>query len=837
MPKVTPVLEEKQNGIEYLQEATSCNQSLLEESQIKHRNSILSCILSIRLFLIAMITLVVLLTSVSIWVTAYTMNEQAAMEQVNIVIDNMNEKIATFVNGQLIPAKYVADSMVNDYHRGYIDLTDSIREYLFDRISTFGVSVTNLCFGEGGYNTLFAYSVYADGSITFGTKRQNENLFVYKANRTTGEYYIDKPTINNMTYTIRNTDYYTESIALVDKYPNGAFGAPYKVLNGPQSTYWSTPVYNRTELPQKKNRIGFAKINISLAAIAQFLSNVKVMERGYVIISEYGNDYVIGSSLNIPGIDDRRIKMTNITTRSAGSIMSKLLNFQKVNSLNNTAKIVTTLMNENGESYLVASSPYIFHNLQWRMTLIFDETEIKKGIIQSSYVILGVSIGVSILGIIVSVVIGWSVTSPFFKLQTDFKNIEILDLVNVNPRSSIFSEANAIYSSLTETVRWLAEIRAFIPDSILNQLERTKFMKEGNPENKKDNSTFDPGMSYIASSQTLQRVGELKSGISNFSSRISKTSSGKPQDVTNNLFKIGLSLRDCSIIYMTVPNLDENHYDLSSGLLSNLISKALTSISSICKTCKADFQIKSFNEFMILFSDKKSSVTALETSLKILTLLNSLNESISKDGHAKIKMFVAVTSGATIMGNVGSKQMRYFATLGPVMNRAKELNEIAQMLNVQVIVDQTTAQLTKDSFIFRPVERILEDSQRIQTVYQLLRKNTIRDDEWLYELEQKKANAEFDQFNSDFSKIFESVDNEFGNENGLDSVLSRLSEYSQSNPNDLVIKRLEQILSESKLKGESFFTKYHTQLAKQLVSYVRPGELIQSSMIYQRDGQ
>ncbi|EFC36463.1 predicted protein [Naegleria gruberi] len=686
MPKVTPVLEEKQNGIEYLQEATSCNQSLLEESQIKQRNSILSCILSIRLFLIAMITLVVLLTSVSIWVTAYTMNEQAAMEQVNIVIDNMNEKIATFVNGQLIPAKYVADSMVNDYHRGYIDLTDSIREYLFDRISTFGVSVTNLCFGEGGYNTLFAYSVYADGSITYGTKRQNENLFVYKANRTTGEYYIDKPTINNMTYTIRNTDYYTESIALVDKYPNGAFGAPYKVLNGPQSTYWSTPVYNRTELPQKKNRIGFAKINISLAAIAQFLSNVKVMERGYVIISEYGNDYVIGSSLNIPGIDDRRIKMTNITTRSAGSIMSKLLNFQKVNSLNNTAKIVTSLMNENGESYLVASSPYIFHNLQWRMTLIFDETEIKKGIIQSSYVILGVSIGVSILGIIVSVVIGWSVTSPFFKLQTDFKNIEILDLVNVKPRSSIFSEANAIYSSLTETVRWLAEIRAFIPDSILNQLERTKFMKEGNPENKKDNSTFDPGMSYIASSQTLQR-------------------------------------------------------------------------------------------------------------------------------------------------------MRYFATLGPVMNRAKELNEIAQMLNVQVIVDQTTAQLTKDSVIFRPVERILEDSQRIQTVYQLLRKNTIRDDEWLYELEQKKANAEFDQFNSDFSKIFESVDNEFGNENGLDSVLSRLTEYSQSNPNDLVIKRLEQILSESKLKGESFFTKYHTQLAKQLVSYVRPGELIQSSMIYQRDGQ
>ena len=599
------------------------------------------------------------------------------------------------------------------------------------------------------------------------------------------------------------------------------------VINGPQSTYWSTPVYNRTELPEKKNRIGFAKINISLAAIAQFLANVKVLERGFVIISEYDNDYVIGSSLKISGIEDKRIKATNITTRSAGSVMAKLLKYQKDNQINNTESIATILTSDDGEQFLVSSSPYSFYNLQWRMTLVFDDTEIKKGIIQSSYVILGVSLGVAALGIIVSVIIGWSVTSPFIKLQQDFKKIEILDLISIKPRSSIFSEANSIYSSLTETVRWLSEIRAFIPDSILNQLEITKLMKEGEKK-----ESYEPGLSFKASNHSMQKTnGESKSNLSQSSDGHSKISKHDAH-AANNMFKIGLSTKDCSIIYMTVPNLDEESYEYESGLLSSLISKALTSISTICKTCKADFQIKSYNEFIIVFTDKNPSVTALETSLKIVTLLNSLNETIAKDGHPRIKMCASVTSGSTIMGNVGSKQMRYFAMVGPVVNRAKELNDFCNLLDVSVVCDHVTKQKAKDSFIFRPVERTIGEHHHIQTVYQLVKRSQVQDDEWLYELEQKKANAKFDEFQADFNKIFE---NETLTDSDMELVLAHLVESSQSAPNDVVIKRLEQLLSESKLKREHQFKNYYTTVGKQFVSYMRPGEPIQSTMTYQRE--
>ncbi len=228
MTKITPQpVEEKKTAIEGLLLQDEDTSSQTEEKEPRKRNVFLNFILSIRLFLIAMITLVVLLTAVSIWVTAYTMNEQAALEQVDVIITNMNEKISSFVNSQLLPAKYVADTMVNDYYHGYIDMVDSIREYMFERIQTFGVTVTNFCFGERGYNTLYAYSVTADGNIVYVTKRQNERFIMYKANRTTGEYYPNLIT-TNITYSVFATDYYTESIALMKNYPTGAFGAPYK---------------------------------------------------------------------------------------------------------------------------------------------------------------------------------------------------------------------------------------------------------------------------------------------------------------------------------------------------------------------------------------------------------------------------------------------------------------------------------------------------------------------------------------------------------------------------------------------------------------------------------
>ena len=295
--------------------------------------------------------------------------------------------------------------------------------------------------------------------------------------------------------------------------------------------------------------------------------------------------------------------------------------------------------------------------------------------------------------------------------------------------------------------------------------------------------------------------------------------------MAKDLFKLGLSMKECAIIYLTVPNLNEENYEFESGLLSSLISKALTSISTICKTCKADLQIKSYNEYVISFNDKNPQLAALETALKIVTLLNSLNETLVKENHPQIKMCASITSGNGISGNVGSKQMRFFAIVGSVMNRARELNEFSNFLNIPVVVDWSTQKLTKQLFIFRPIERTMGD-HNIHTIYQLLKKNIVHDDEWFYELEQKKTNAKFDEFNNDFSHIFET---DGLNQEQIDSILSHLRESKSTHQDDIIVERLERLLRRVQVDKEEKscdFTNYHTCVNRQVTSYLKEGEPI-----------
>nr|CAG4715041.1 unnamed protein product [Naegleria fowleri] len=459
MTKVQPVLGEEQ--LTHKESDTLSKHEIfsiegasyeeLSDQPKKQRPFVLRALLSVRLFLIFSITLLVIMTAISIWVAAFVVNEQTSMEQVNVIISNMNEKIASFMNSQLLPAKLVSKQMVADYHNFKIDLDPSIGPYLFTKVKLFGVTNTNLCLGEKGNNILYAYSMNSDNSLSWGVKLQEDiNLVIYRASNETGIPDYNKVSLN-VTYYVNKTDYYQESLRIFrDFSEEGGFGNVYKVIGGgPQSTFWSTPVYNRTELAQgNKTRVGIAKVNVSLVYIAQFLKTVKVLERGYVIISEFGNNFVIGSSLNIPGIDDKRIKATDVTTRDAGSVMSIFLS-----NVGDSFDPIVLNIESNGTKYLISSTPYILANLKWRMTLVFEENEIKKGIITSSYVILGVTLGVASLGVLISITIGWIVTNPFINLQEDFRKIEVLDLSNIKERNALFSEAKSIYSSLNETVK------------------------------------------------------------------------------------------------------------------------------------------------------------------------------------------------------------------------------------------------------------------------------------------------------------------------------------------------------------------------------------------------
>ncbi|KAG2377613.1 hypothetical protein C9374_009129 [Naegleria lovaniensis] len=784
----------------------------LSDQPKKQRPFVLRALLSVRLFLIVVITSVVIMTAISIWVAAFVVNEQTAMEQVNVIISNMNEKIASFMNSQLLPAKLVSKQMVADYHNSKIDLEPSIQPYLFSKVKLFGVTNTNLCLGEKGNNILYAYSMNADNSLVYGVKlQQGTTLTIYKANNETGVVNFNAVALN-VTYFVDKTDYYQESLRIFrDFSEEGGFGDVYKVIGGgPQSTFWSTPVYNRTELANgNKTRVGIAKVNVSLVYIAQFLKTVKVLERGYVIISEFSNNYVIGSSLNIPGIDDKRIKATDITTRDAGSVMTKFLSTNA-----NSLEPVITSIESNGTKYLVSSTPYVLSNLKWRMTLVFEENEIKKGIITSSFVILGVTLGVTTLGVLISVTIGWIVTNPFINLQEDFRKIEVLDLSNIKERSALFSEAKSIYSSLNETVRWLSEFKAFLPDSVLNQLENAKLQAQ----DVHVGQVMATAKDTKKEKQNALEKGEEHSSV-NSSSHKMESSLGTAYNMkpSKDLFKLGLSPKDLvSLVHVTIPNLNEANYSFES--LSSIISKCLVSVSTICKTCRADLQIRSYDEFMIVFHDKTPCVTALETCLKLKVVLDSLNDYLAKEAMTPLQVCMGVASGACVLGNVGNKQMRYFAQVGEIVARAKNLTVLGALGNVSLIVDKHTFKQTKDVFVFRPVDRIMNSSKNtIESVYQCIRKSEVSNDEWMYELEHKTQNTKHEAFANHFAKLFNDENQELPPQE-VNEVKEYLLNACQLSPTDPVLQKISKLIG---ISSQQQLSTYYSQVSTSVLNYVQ----------------
>ncbi|KAF0982228.1 hypothetical protein FDP41_011683 [Naegleria fowleri] len=640
-----------------------------------------------------------------------------------------------FLQSQLLPAKQVAQLLADDYHNFKIDHDPSIQKYLFSKVKLFGVTNTNLCFGDGSNNQMFAYSVNADNSIVWGAKLQQSTRFIIsKANNETGEVYYDQ-VLTNVSYVISNADYYKESIRITQEYPHGAFGAPYKVLGGPQSTFFRSSF--------QSNR--FVEWN-----------QESILTKGYVIISEFANNFVIGSNLEIEGIDAKRVKATDITTRNAGTVMNMLLQ-QTGDSLDPFILNIES----NGINYLVSSTPFVYTNLKWRMTLVFEENEIKKGIIISSYVILGVTLGVTGLGILMSVVIGWMVTNPFIHLQEDFKKIEVLDLANIKERSAFFSEEKSIYSSLTETVRWLSEFRAFLPDSVLNQLENNKEQK--NQDSRPESSKKDVKV------QLTQEMSFQNS---------------------KSFFKIGLSSKDLvTLVHISIPNLSEKNYPFDA--LNNVTSKCLTSVSNICKTCRADVQIKSYDEYVVIFNDKFPCITALETCLKLKMALESLNNHLTKEGLNPLQVCMGVSSGECLIGNIGNKH------------------------------------LTKDSFVFRPVERIMSSSKKsIDTVYQLIQKNHVAEDEWMYELETKQHHAKFELFGTHFFKLFDDPLLDKEEANHVKNFMSNMFELS---PGDVVLQRINKLIELSSTnKGGQMnpLSSYYTNISTNVTSYVQ-GEVAQ----------
>lgn len=605
------------------------------------------------------------------------------------------------------------------------------------------------------------------------------------------------------------------------------------------------------------------RCTVPLYLLSNFLRDeIEIFSKGYVIIishpilttgSTSSNNsassmvQVIAGSITTTTPDGKNtLPLFNLTERNAGKLMQDIYHTYHVDFFDLPEKFKISSL---GVNYIIMLKTFSFENIKYKLLVVVYEDEVSM----TSYISIGASLGaailVVILGICYGIVLSHAITSPIQALQRHLERIKVLDLehhTGMNNKNSIFKEMNEMCDHLKVTISWLKEIKCFIPDNVFHQLRIRAHDRSS------ASLTLEPNMRSSAQMKpqlraSHERKHQHKQSLENHqepnmndqkhetTSNSSLTSSTLVE--ASSLFKMGLFKKTCTVICICLNWETSCHSDIECEL-----PKIVNTIRSLCKVFQAVVQISSVEEIVIIFETdkqskrKKSALAAVECALKIIRTCSRNHpkqHGHTTTSHEQITLerpfsMGISTSDESYVGNLGSHSFRFYSIISHATLIAKDLAFIARSINATAIMDEKTYLETNKQFVSIPVDRMWipsgEDATtfNVCSVYELLREMEVKDDEWLYELEQKDDISKFQQLHSLFDIFQEQQDN------NLEAMLMKnvlfLRDHIMAYPSDRsyvrLLKLFEFILNSSGVGEQSTDT---NNMVKSLVDkyYIR----------------
>jgi adenylate cyclase len=102
------------------------------------------------------------------------------------------------------------------------------------------------------------------------------------------------------------------------------------------------------------------------------------------------------------------------------------------------------------------------------------------------------------------------------------------------------------------------------------------------------------------------------------------------------------------------------------------------------------------------FSRKNHAYMAVKSSIEMLAELEKLNQSWSKENRKKVTIGIGINTGDVSLGFLGSNQAgqrKQFAAIGDTTNVAARIEGLTKTLGTQIIISETTYDVTKDKII------------------------------------------------------------------------------------------------------------------------------------------
>lgn len=104
--------------------------------------------------------------------------------------------------------------------------------------------------------------------------------------------------------------------------------------------------------------------------------------------------------------------------------------------------------------------------------------------------------------------------------------------------------------------------------------------------------------------------------------------------------------------------------------------------------------------------DARHATNAVRGAIGMQSAMRKLSEELVSKGLPELKMGVGINTGEACVGNMGSEIRLSYTVMGDSVNLASRLEGITKAYGVDIIVGEGTYELTKNDFIYRPVDAV-----------------------------------------------------------------------------------------------------------------------------------
>ena len=410
---------------------------------------------------------------------------------------------------------------------------------------------------------------------------------------------------------------------------------------------------------ENKKKVLVSAVDISLNNLLTFVKKEAKKIKGIVLILSSSGDIIVSSqnqnkkNTSLNSIYD--LKNNNIVALSAKAYLAKN----------------TTVLDNEGEKYIYVGKQFSpSKNLSWNILIIVPENIVLKGIKESFYEGLFISIFMILLFIFILKKFLKSISLPIEKLTKDIERLVNLDLKHTIDNNSNIYEIKVAQDALIALRIGLNSFSKYVPSDLVKILVKSKKeIKIGGQE---------------------KQLAIMFSDIENFTSISEK-----------------------------IPNKDLTKY-LSQyfHLMEEIISRNEGTID------------KYIGDAVMAFwgapIDIKNPIhKAVLSALVIQKELEVFNQNLLKNLGFTFKTRIGIHYGKTIVGNIGSSKRMNYTIIGDSVNVAARLENINKVYQTKIIVSSQVYEEIKDHFTCKYLDRIELKGKTIATkIYEVKSLNT-----------------------------------------------------------------------------------------------------------------